>query len=108
MIYVPPPIAGERLEILTIYTKNVPLGEDVDLKRIAAEAEGFIGADLENLCREAAIFAIREKSAKVRPAHFQQAMKKIHPTVTPEIVRKYEAFVDSLRRQWPVQPESVM
>jgi transitional endoplasmic reticulum ATPase len=108
MIYVPPPNASERLEILSIYTKNVPLDEAVDLRRIATETEGFIGADLENLCREAAIFAIREKSVKVRLGHFQQAMKKIHPTVTPEIVRRYEAFADSLRRQWPVQPESVM
>jgi transitional endoplasmic reticulum ATPase len=108
MIYVPPPNANERLEILTIFTRNVPLGEDVDLKRIAIEADGYIGADLENLCREAAIFAIREKSVRVRFTHFEQAMKKIHPTVTPEIVRRYEAFVDSLRRQWPAQPESVM
>jgi transitional endoplasmic reticulum ATPase len=107
MIYVPPPNANERLEILTIYTRNVPLGEDVDLKRIAVDADGYIGADLENLCREAAIFAIREKSVRVKFSHFEQAMKKIHPTVTPEIVRKYEAFVDSLRRQWPAQPESV-
>jgi transitional endoplasmic reticulum ATPase len=108
MIYVPPPNTNERFEILTIYTRNVPLGEDVDLKGIATDTEGFIGADLENLCREAAIFAIREKSVKVGSAHFRLAMKKVHPTVTPEIVRRYEAFVDSLRRQWPAQPESVM
>jgi transitional endoplasmic reticulum ATPase len=108
MIYVPPPNANERLEILTIYTRNVPLGEDVDLKRIATETDGYIGADLENLCREAAIFAIREKSIKVGSSHFELSMKRIHPTVTPEIVRRYESFADSLRRQWPSQPESII
>jgi transitional endoplasmic reticulum ATPase len=72
---VPPPNAKERLEILMIYTRTVPLGEDVDLKRIATETDGYIGADLENLCREAAIFAIREKSIRVRSGHFELAMK---------------------------------
>jgi transitional endoplasmic reticulum ATPase len=107
MIYVSPPNGNERFEILTVYTRNMPLREDVDLKKIALETDGYTGADLENLCREAAIFAIREKSGKVSPSHFEQAIKKIHPTVSAEVVRRYESFIDYMRRQWMGQPEPV-
>lgn len=50
-----------RLEILRIHTKNMKLGEDVDLEKIASETHGFVGADLASLCSEAAIQQIREK-----------------------------------------------
>ncbi|RLB02742.1 MAG: ATPase, partial [Deltaproteobacteria bacterium] len=48
-----------RLEILKIHTRNMPLGKDVDLGKIADVTYGFVGADLEMLCKEAAIIALR-------------------------------------------------
>ncbi|KAI3629970.1 hypothetical protein MIR68_008608 [Amoeboaphelidium protococcarum] len=50
-----------RLEILRIHTKNMKLGEDVDLEKIAAETHGYVGADIASLCSEAAMQQIREK-----------------------------------------------
>lgn len=55
------PDATGRLEILRIHTKNMKLGEDVDLEQIAAESHGHVGADLASLCSEAALQQIREK-----------------------------------------------
>src|SRR5580693_8664536 len=55
------PDATGRLEVLRIHTKNMKLGDDVDLEKIAAETHGFVGADLAALCSEAALQQIREK-----------------------------------------------
>ncbi|KAI8853831.1 P-loop containing nucleoside triphosphate hydrolase protein, partial [Chytridium lagenaria] len=61
VIYVPPPDAPARLQILEIHTLGMPLSADVDLKRVAwFMTERFTGADLENVCREAALTAVRE------------------------------------------------
>merc|ERR1719420_115565 len=50
-----------RLEILRIHTKNMKLGEEVDLERVSQNTHGFVGADLAALCTEAALQCIREK-----------------------------------------------
>merc|ERR1711964_358430 len=50
-----------RLEILQIHTKNMKLGEDVDLEQIASETHGYVGSDIASLCSEAAMQQIREK-----------------------------------------------
>jgi len=55
------PDATGRLEVLRIHTKNMKLGEDVDLEQVAAESHGHVGADLAALCSEAALQQIREK-----------------------------------------------
>ncbi|MEJ2779302.1 CDC48 family AAA ATPase [Stygiolobus sp. RP850M] len=61
LIYVPPPDKKARLEILKVHTKNVPLAEDVTLEEIAEKTEGYTGADLSALVREATLRAIREQ-----------------------------------------------
>src|SRR5882724_671525 len=53
------PDAGARLEVLEIHTRGMPLAEDVDIARLAAITHGFVGADLESLCREAAMTTLR-------------------------------------------------
>ena len=55
------PDAVGRLEILRIHTKNMKLGDDVDLVQISNETHGYVGADLASLCSEAALQQIREK-----------------------------------------------
>lgn len=55
------PDATGRLEILRIHTKNMKLGDDVDLEQVAAETHGHVGADLAALCSEAALQQIRGK-----------------------------------------------
>ena len=66
-----------RLEILKLHTKNKPLADDVDLEQIAKETFGFSGAHLENLCNEAAIFAMRENKNKISQKNFLEAIDKV-------------------------------
>ncbi|KAG0164959.1 hypothetical protein DFQ30_009155 [Apophysomyces sp. BC1015] len=60
LVYVPPPDETARYEILKIHTRHVPLAADVDLSVIANETHLYTGADLKNVCREAAMIALRE------------------------------------------------
>ena len=55
------PDENGRLEVLRIKTKNMKLGEDVDLEQLAKETHGYVGADIAALCTEAAMQCIREK-----------------------------------------------
>ncbi|MGQ4915082.1 MAG: CDC48 family AAA ATPase [Candidatus Asgardarchaeia archaeon] len=100
LIYVPPPDKEARLEILTIYTSKMPLSDDVDLVELAQETEGFAGSDLEALCREAAMNALRENPnvEVVERRHFMEALKVVHPSITPEMLRWYENINKSFRR----------
>ncbi|GFP43330.1 cell division protease FtsH, partial [Candidatus Hakubella thermalkaliphila] len=59
------PDRNGRLEILHIHTRGMPLAEDVDLERLAEITHGFVGADLEALCREAAMVALRKIMPKI-------------------------------------------
>ena len=101
-ILVPAPDKRTRLEILKIHTRNMPL-KDVDLKQIAERSEGFSGADIDALCREAAMDALREniKAKEVRKKHFEVAFKKVGPSMSQEIKDHYNKFVErqkSLRK----------
>ena len=71
-----PDIKG-RYEILQIHTKTRPLAEDVNLQQIARITVGFSGADLNNLCNEAAIYAARLGNENVNQANFENALEKI-------------------------------
>lgn len=59
-LYIPPPDNAARFKILQIYTKRMPLDSSVDLKVLADQTELYTGADLENMCKEAALLALRE------------------------------------------------
>ncbi len=66
-----------RLEILKLHTKGKPLADDVDLEQISRETFGFSGAHLENLCNEAAIFAMRENKKQITQKNFLEAIDKV-------------------------------
>ncbi|MGP3667917.1 MAG: AAA family ATPase, partial [Candidatus Bathyarchaeota archaeon] len=85
ILEVPPPDKKARLEIFKIHTRQMPLAEDVNLENLAEITEGYVGADIEALCREAALTALRENinAEKVYLRHFNEAMKKIKPTLMP-------------------------
>ena len=57
---LPKPSEPDREEIFTVHTVTKPLGEDVDLAKLAASTEGFVGSDIEAVCRRAAMMAISE------------------------------------------------
>lgn len=92
LIFVEAPDLEARLKILEVHTKNMPLDEEVSLKKIAQNTEGYSGADLENVCREAGMEAIREKMAeleKIENKHFEFALSKIKSTLPRDIIEKY-------------------
>jgi transitional endoplasmic reticulum ATPase len=99
ILLVPAPDKAARLEILKVHTKGMPL-EGVDLEELAEELDAYTGADVEGLCREAAMVALREsKSArKVTMAHFQEAMKVVKPSLDEETVKFYERLGQDLER----------
>ena len=92
---VPPPDKKARLEIFKIHTKKMPLAKDVDLEKLAEMTEGYSGADIEAVCREAGLTALREslKAKEVKMKHFEEVLKKIKPSLTNVNVKAYEEFV---------------
>jgi transitional endoplasmic reticulum ATPase len=98
-VLVPAPDEKARLEILKVHTRNMPL-KNVDLKDLAKKTEGFSGADIEALCREAAMNALREnlKAKEVKDKHFEEALKKVTPSITKDIQKYYEKFVERQRK----------
>ncbi|KAJ3331242.1 hypothetical protein HDU76_003703 [Blyttiomyces sp. JEL0837] len=94
VIYVPPPDETARLEILKIYCKGMPISEHVDLTALARQSVRFTGADLESLCRESAMIALRESrgAGVVEPKHFDEAVHGISPSLSEAMIRQYEQF----------------
>ncbi|CAG8516485.1 3904_t:CDS:10, partial [Ambispora leptoticha] len=91
LLYVPPPDLQARREILKIHTINMPISEDFDLDSIAKRTEMYTGADLKNVCREAAIIALRQRHAanKVNMNHFLIALMTVRPRLTKEMLLHY-------------------
>jgi transitional endoplasmic reticulum ATPase len=102
VLLVAAPDERTQLEILKIYTKNMPLATGLKVEEIHSLTEkGFSGADIETLCREAAMIALREniRARVITLDHFKEARKEVHPTVTPEMVKWYEEFGERLKRR---------
>ena len=107
LIYVPEPDEQSRLQIFKIYTKDMPLTKDVDLNQLALMAKYYSGADIESLCREAAMHALRSdvEAKEVTMKDFQDAMKEVGPSVTPEMEKWYKNFMRQVRQvQKPATP----
>jgi transitional endoplasmic reticulum ATPase len=103
VIYVPPPDRRARLEILKVHTRKVPLASDVDLEKLAELTEGYSGADLEALVREAALVALRENlnASVVESRHFITALNNIKPSLTPQMIKFYEEWFNKIRQRLP-------
>src|SRR5215210_2455840 len=101
-IAVNAPSPTGRLQILRIHSRGFPMAEDVDLERLAEITHGFVGADLEVLCKEAGMLALRQlldeagmeavdlermaEEAQIHTRHFYEALKAIEPTATREVL----------------------
>jgi transitional endoplasmic reticulum ATPase len=100
LIYVPEPDEKSRLQILKLYTTDMPLSKDVDLNPIALSTKYYSGADIENLCREAAMHALRRdiNVTEVTMQDFQDALKEVGPSVTPDMEKWYKSFMQQVRQ----------
>ena len=98
LILTPAPDLEARKEIFKIHTKSMPLAADISLEKLAEKTDGFSGADIEALCREAAMIALREniKTKKVEFNHFQDALKNIRPSLTEDLVKYYQTVSKDL------------
>src|SRR5690606_30418584 len=78
MIYVGLPTKEDRQKIFQVITKKMPVDKEVDFEKLAAATEGFSGADIAGLCREAALNALREnlESKIIQQKHFDKALSK--------------------------------
>ena len=81
-IVVPPPDVKAREQILAVHSKKKTFAEDVDMKLIAKNTSGFVGADLENLLNEAALLAARQDHKAIEQKDIEDAMEKV--TMGPE------------------------
>ncbi|XP_030787305.1 spermatogenesis-associated protein 5-like protein 1 isoform X2 [Rhinopithecus roxellana] len=93
IIYIPPPDHKGRLSILKVCTKNMPIGPDVSLENLAAETCFFSGADLRNLCTEAALLALQENgldTTTVKQEHFLKSLKTVKPSLSRKDLALYE------------------
>jgi cell division protease FtsH len=76
LLVAPPDLAG-REKILKVHTRGMPLAQDVDLRIVARQTAGLAGADLANICNEAAIFAGRRNLDHISQAEFEAAMERV-------------------------------
>ncbi len=89
-----------RLAIFNIHAKDIPLAKEINLKDLAKRAEGYSGADIEAVCREAAMHAIREnmKAKQVKLKHFDTALTEISPSLAKEETERYAARMAALKK----------
>ena len=91
-LFVPLPALEDRVAILRATTRHTPLAADTDLRALATQLEGYSGADLASVVREAACLALREETAEVHvsQAHLLRAGAKVRPSVTAAQRKQYE------------------
>ena len=100
-ILTPVPDRKARLAIFKVHTKDMPLTKDVKIEKLADLTENYVGADIEALCREAAIIALRKniKSEQVTMDDFKKAMESMNPTMTAEITGRYESILKNFKKK---------
>ena len=98
LLLVPVPDEATRLKILQVHSKDMPL-EGVNLESIAKKLDGYVGADIENLCREAALAAIRENKManKVTAKHFNEALATVRASTDSETQKYYENLFKEMK-----------
>jgi len=100
LIYVPEPNEKARLEIFKIYTKDMPLAKDIDQAELASNTKSYSGADIDAVCREAAMNALRQdiNSKEISLNDFHKALEKIGPTISSDMETWYKNFMKAIRR----------
>ena len=105
VMHVPPPDHGGLRKILNIHSKDMPLGK-FNLDSLTDKMQNFTGADVEAVCREAALIAMRAEKKSVSKKHFEEAISRVRPTITPEMMEYYSKLegvltsgLESIRRK---------
>ena len=107
-VHVPVPDEDARHSILEVHTRDKPLADDVDLEDLARRTDGYVGADLEALCREASMAATRGfinsvepedaaqsvENVRVTADHFEEALEEVGASVDEDTRERYEEMED--------------
>jgi len=118
-IHVPVPDETARRKIFEVHTATKPLADAIDLDWLAAETDGYVGADIEAVTREASMQATREFINSVDPEemtdtlgnvriskeHFEHALEEVSPSVTAETRERYEEIEEQFQTAEPAQEE---
>jgi transitional endoplasmic reticulum ATPase len=94
IIEIPMPDAETRYEIFKVHTKRMPLAKNVSLEELANETEGYTGAEIENVVREAGMFAIRANRLEVTKQDFENAIQEVKPAIPKELTERIKRFKD--------------
>jgi transitional endoplasmic reticulum ATPase len=92
ILLVDVPNEESRKKILEIHTENTPLAKNVKMAELIKKTEGFVGADIESLVKEAAMLALRKniKAKEVTKADFDEALMKVKPSVSENTAKRYK------------------
>ena len=106
LIDVPAPDSKALMQIFKIHAHDMPLSADVDLQEVAVKAKGYSGADVEALCREAAMNALRESidAKEVTRKDFDKAMDTVRPSINPKMEEFYSQFNERSRKERATPP----
>jgi len=101
LIYVPAPDEQSLVQILKIHTRGMPLAKDINLSELARNIAGYSGADVEAICREAAMNSLRRDidSKEVTLQDFKEAMVKIKPSITSDMDAWYQGFGKRFKKE---------
>jgi SpoVK/Ycf46/Vps4 family AAA+-type ATPase len=95
IIYIAPPDYSERIDILKVHIAGKPMGDKINLEELAKRTEGFSGADLANLVKEAATSAMRrsmqtQKITSITQKDFSEILPRIKPSISLTMKEEYE------------------
>ena len=107
VLYIEAPDEKSRLEIIRILTKQMPLVSDVDLNEIAVATQNYSGADIESLCREAAVNAMQNNHAKISSNDFAEGLKKVKPSITKDVEQWYSSIKDEVSKIIPKSTDKI-
>ncbi len=99
LVQVGQPDVEGREQILKIHTQDIPLAPDVSLRELAEVTDGYVGSDLANITREAAIEALREDedAEEVEMRHFRRGMEDVRPTITEDLMEYYDRVEEQFK-----------
>jgi transitional endoplasmic reticulum ATPase len=101
IILVDIPNAAGRREIFKVHTRQMPLDNDVNLDELVKLSEGYVGADIEALCREAAMNSLRRDigAKSVAKRDFELSLERVRPSVSPETAKRYKKIEEYYIKQ---------
>jgi transitional endoplasmic reticulum ATPase len=110
VVFVPPPDRDARIDIFKVHTRRMPLADDVSLEKLADLTDGFSGADIENLVREAAMAAVRSdwKAKPVHMKHFKAALEETRPSISQEDVKRFLELAEQVKKRQPRKSSDVL